>query len=127
MERLQVFWLSRPEDDDEDSNAVGDYRAMRVRIHEEWVAVDADQLILPVTLLWRFDEEGLFQESGQPGLLKQYGGERLLNDLLLAEKDPAKGTEWLVEYYPASGFTITHSSEWEAPVDWVENELDRND
>lgn len=127
MQRLPVFWLGRPESDDENRNLSTDYRAMRVRLTEEWVAVDADQLLLPVALLWRFDDEGLLQEPGEAGLLKQYGGEKLLNDLLLADKEPTKGSEWVVEYYPASGFTITDATEWEAPVDWAAEALADDD
>lgn len=126
MNRLDVFWLQRPDNDDESRNLTSDYRAMRFRLTDEWVAVDSDQLILPIAVLWRTDSDGVIRDlTGETGLLKQYGGERLLNDLLLAGKEPTKGTEWILEYYPASGFTLTDATDFEPPVDWLVDELDR--
>lgn len=128
MNRLDVFWLQRPDEDEEDSNITTHYRAMRFRLTDGWVATDADQLVLPVSIIWRTEDDGMVMEyDGLPGLLKQYGGERLLNDLLLADQEPKKGTEWVLEYYPASGFTVTHSAEYEPPVEWLAGELANED
>lgn len=96
MNRLPVFWVPAPDEDD--SEDWDRYIAFRVR--EDWVAVDSDQLLLPVTLLER-DGENL--EDPQPGLLKQYGGEGLLNDMLMADEDLEKGTEWIVGHAEGRG------------------------
>jgi hypothetical protein len=97
MNRLPVFWVGRPDDDDPDDVE----RSIYFRVTEDWLAVDSDQLILPITLLGRDGEE---VEDGKPGLLKQYGGESLLNDLLLADKDLEAGSEWVISYDVDMGF-----------------------
>lgn len=95
MERLPTFWVAT--NDQEEEQAVDRYICVRLR--DEWLAVDDDQLIMPVTLLER-DGEDLDPE---PGLLKQYGGERLLNDLLMADTDFEAGTEWIIGYQSNRG------------------------
>ena len=97
MNRLPVFWVGRPDEDDPDDAE----RSIHFRVTEEWLSVDSDQLILPVTLLAR---DGDDLDDGQPGLLKQYGGESLLNDLLLADQDLEPGSEWIISYDEALGF-----------------------
>lgn len=97
MNRLPVFWVGRPDDDDPDDGE----RSIHFRLTEEWLAVDSDQLILPVALLGR---DGETFEDGKPGLLKQYGGESLLNDLLLSDEDLEVGTEWVISYDSDIGF-----------------------
>lgn len=98
MNRLPVFWVPAP--DQEDSEDFERYLAFRIR--DDWLAVDSDQLILPVTVTER-DGENF---EGRPGLLKQYGGEGLLNDLLLAEQDLEEGSEWLLSHQEGVGRTI---------------------
>lgn len=97
MNRLPVFWVGRPDDDDPDDSE----RSIHFRLREEWLAVDSDQLILPVALKGRDGDD--FEEP-KVGLLKQYGGESLLNDLLLADLDLEAGTEWIISYDVDLGF-----------------------
>lgn len=97
MNRLPVFWVGRPDEDDPSD----DERSIAFRVTDDWLAVDSDQLILPVTLLARDGND--FQE-GKPGLLKQYGGESLLNDLLLADADLSAGSTWVISYDEDVGF-----------------------
>lgn len=99
MNRLPVFWVGRPDEDDPDDSE----RSIHFRLTEEWVAVDSDQLIAPVALLGR---DGSTFEEAKPGLLKQYGGEGLLNDLLMADTDPEPGSEWVVSYDLEAGFHL---------------------
>lgn len=99
MNRLPVFWVGRPDDDDPDDSE----RSIHFSLHREWVAVDSDQLILPVKLHGR---DGETFDEPTPGLLKQYGGEGLLNDLLMSEADPDRGSEWVISYDEAAGFHL---------------------
>lgn len=100
-----MFWVGRPDEDDPDNSE----RSIHFRVTEEWLAVDSDQLILPVALLGR--DGDTFAEP-KPGLLKQYGGEGLLNDLLLSSQDLGKGTEWVIQYDADIGFNA-----YEVPTD----------
>lgn len=96
MNRLPVYWVEVPdEDDDEDFD-----RSLHFRLRDDWVAVDADQLILPISVLGR---NGETFDGGQPGLLKQYGGEALLNDMLLDDAELERGTEWIVGHQETRG------------------------
>lgn len=72
--RLPVFWCQAP-DEEED---VG-FHSLTFRITDDWFAVDSDQLILPVTVVARDGDD----VEPVTGLLKQYGGEAMLNDLLV--------------------------------------------
>lgn len=95
MNRLPVFWVPAPEEDDPD-----DYdRYVAIRLRDNWVAVDSDQLILPVTITER---DGVDLDP-EPGLLKQYGGEGLLNDMLLADQEVEAGSEWIVGHAEGRG------------------------
>lgn len=78
--RLPVFWCSAPDGDDPDGPS---YRSLTFRITGPWFAVDDDQLLLPITVTAR---DGNEQEPA-PGLLKQYGGESMLNDMLVEALD----------------------------------------
>lgn len=99
MNRLPVFWVQRPDEDDPDDGE----RSITFRVTEDWLAVDADQLILPISLLERNGEP--VGDGGKPGLLKQYGGEGLLNDLLLdAEQDVEPGATFVIQYDESIGF-----------------------
>lgn len=99
MNRLPVFWVQRP---DEDADV--DTRSITFRVTEDWLATDSDQLILPITLLER-DGEEVNGGDGHPGLLKQYGGEGLLNDLLMDERELESGSVWVIDYSTDLGFT----------------------
>lgn len=98
MNRIPVFWVPAP--DQENSEDLERYISFRIR--ENWLAVDSDQLILPVTVTER-DGESI---EPRPGLLKQYGGEGLLNDLLLADQELEEGSEWLLSHQEGVGRTI---------------------
>lgn len=99
MNRLPVFWVQRPDEDDPDDVE----RSIHFRLTEDWVATDNDQLILPISLLARNGED---REEAKTGLLKQYGGEGLLNDLLLDGEPVEKGSEWIIAYDSDVGFSI---------------------
>lgn len=96
MNKIPVFWVPAPDEDDPDDFD----RYIAFRLREEWVAVDNDQLILPVSLLERDGQE---LEGPQPGILKQYGGEGLLNEMLMSDGDLEKGSEWLVGHMEGRG------------------------
>lgn len=53
---------------------------MTFRVVDDWFAVNDEQLILPIKLLAR---DGTDLDEPQKGLLKQYGGESMLNDVLV--------------------------------------------
>jgi len=95
MKRMPVYWVPAP--DEEDPEDQDHYIGFILR--EEWVAVDDDQLILPISLIER-DGENFDPE---PGLLKQYGGEALLNDLLMSDTELEKGTKWIIGHEEGTG------------------------
>ena len=99
MKRLPVFWVQRPDDDDPDDST----RSITFRVTEDWLATDSDQLILPIRLLER-DGEPVNGGDGHLGLLKQYGGERLLNDLLMDGEPLEAGSTWIIDYSADIGF-----------------------
>lgn len=85
MNRSEVEWVARPSDDDDRTDSY-----MIFRVTEEWFAVDAEQLILPIAVIEKDGEE----RNGTPAILKQYGGERLLNDMLMCEQQLEAGSTW---------------------------------
>jgi hypothetical protein len=87
MDRIEVIWCESVEDD----APQGTENSIRFRVVEEWVATDQDQLLLPVTLLERDGEE---LDESVPSILKQYGGEQVLNSMLLSDQDLEVGSEW---------------------------------
>jgi len=99
MEKLSVFWVNSPDEDDPDDT--DHYIGFRLR--DEWVAVDDQQLILPISLTER---DGETLDESVPGLLKQYGGEGLLTDMLLSDGDIEAGSEWLLSHDVLTGRTI---------------------
>lgn len=96
MNRLPVYWVEVPDEEDDDDTD----RHIHFRLADDWVAVDSDQLVLPITLLGRDGEDF---DDPQRGLLKQYGGEGLLNDMLLSDEQVEQGTEWIVGHSEARG------------------------
>lgn len=91
MNRLQVVWCETP---DEDAETVEERdRYICFRVTDDWFSVDSDQLILPIVLLERNGET--FDEP-VPAILKQYGGESMLNDMLLSDVELEKGSEWMI-------------------------------
>lgn len=109
MNRLPVFWVPAPDEDDRDD--FDRYLAFRVRAN--WLSVDSDQLILPVTIFERDGEE----VPSQPGLLKQYGGEGLLNDLLMSEQELEEGSQWIVGHQEGTGRYIQALPDKDDPID----------
>lgn len=89
MNRLTVVWCEKPDEDD----PRGAENSITFRVTDEWLAVDHDQLILPIVLLER-DGEKLHEP--QPSILKQYGGEQVLNSILLNDEDFEPGSEWTI-------------------------------
>lgn len=85
MKRRPVEWLAAPGEDD---NPV---RSMTFRLIDEWVATDSDQLILPIRV---YDKTDLKIEEPFVAILKQYGGEGLLNDMLMSDQDLMRGSVW---------------------------------
>lgn len=94
MNRLPTVWVEAPDEDDDDDFD----RTLSFRLREEWCAVDRDQLVLPISVLERDGEE---LDEPKPAILLQYGGESLLNDMLL-EGGSESGSSWLLTH--AEGF-----------------------
>lgn len=90
MKRRPVEWLGDGGEDDESTPSV---RSMTFEIIDHWVATDADQLILPVRVLKKTDVN-IESEEGYTAILKQYGGESLLNDMLMSEQELDRGSRW---------------------------------
>ena len=90
MNRVDVVWVQKPDEDAEK----GAENSITFRVTDEWVATDQDQLLLPITLLSRNGDE--LAES-QPAVLKQYGGEQVLNSILLDDTQDLKpGSTWTI-------------------------------
>jgi hypothetical protein len=90
MNRVDVVWCQKPDED----AAKGAEHSITFRVTDEWVATDQDQLLLPITLLSRDGEE---LAEGQPSILKQYGGEQVLNSILLnGDQDLEPGSTWTI-------------------------------
>lgn len=99
MNTLDTFYVPRPQEGESEGEK---YLAFRLR--EEWVAVDGDKLLLPVTLTER---NGQTLDPEREGLLSQYGGHQLLTQLLLDLDDkPRVGDEFILQYDEMSGFRI---------------------
>lgn len=125
LERRRVWWVERPDLDEDQSESSSDYKYLKIRLAAEWYAINSrDQLVLPITPLHRVETEYVSLGDPGPGLLAQYGGAELALDMMSGAVEPTDGTEWYVEYDPASGFRIRHTSEWTAPYPWVETALD---
>jgi len=90
MNRLPVEWLASPEDDEE---LPSDGLELSFRLSDDWVATDADQLILPIIVQ---DKSTIVVEDEYPALLKQYGGEGLLNDMLMSDQAVEQGSSWVL-------------------------------
>lgn len=89
MKRRPVEWLPAPDDDDDLDS---DHKTMQFRVIDHWLAVDQDQLLLPIRVLDKTDVK--VSEDGYTAVLKQYGGESLLNDMLMSEADLERGSTW---------------------------------
>lgn len=92
MNRVEVVWCENPGDEDEHPAERGE-NSITFRVTDEWVATDQDQLLMMVTLLARDGEE---LAEPVPAILKQYGGEQVLNSMLLNDQDLEKGSEWTI-------------------------------
>lgn len=89
MNRIEVVWCPKPDEDDGPKAE----NSIEFRVTEEWVATDQDQLILPISLLER---DGNVLDEPSPAVLKQYGGEQVLNSMLLADQDLEPGSTWRI-------------------------------
>jgi len=99
MNRVPTVWVEAPdEDDDEDFD-----RSLTFELREEWCAVDRDQLVLPIKVLERNGEP---LDEDRPALLMQYGGEGLLNDMLL-DGGVERGGKYLLTHAEGFGREIT--------------------
>lgn len=94
MNRRTAEWLPRPDSDDDD--APNTEQRMDFRVAGEWFTVDSDQLVMPIYVI---EKTGIEAGEGYPALLKQYGGEKLLNDLLLADEPLEQGSTWRMIRY----------------------------
>lgn len=90
MKRRPVEWLAAPDEDDEPSE---DGHEMVFKVTRDWFSVDADQLVLPIEV---HRKTGISVEEPYTATLKQYGGEGLLNDMLLCDQDLEAGTGWIL-------------------------------
>lgn len=88
MDRKPCEWLAAPDEEDDVKSS-----ELSFRLAEEWIAVDSDQLILPIVVL---DKTGMNVTEPYQALLKQYGGEGLLNDMLMSDQEVEAGSEWLL-------------------------------
>jgi hypothetical protein len=100
MNRRNVEWVSSPDDDDD--GPVGE-KWLTFRLAGDWFSVDQDQLILPIVVIASSEFE---VADEYPAILKQYGGEGLLNDMLLSDQDVEQGAEWTLRRYE-SRLTVT--------------------
>ena len=89
MNRHDVVWCQSPDEDDP-SDAEN---SITFEVIDEWVATDQDQLLLPIRLLKRDGEE---LNKPTPAILKQYGGEQVLNSILLNDQDLERGSRWTI-------------------------------
>lgn len=87
MNRVDVIWCESVDDD----APQGTENSICFRVTDGWVATDQDQLLLSIMLLERDGEE---LDEPQPAVLKQYGGEQVLNSMLLSDQDLEAGSEW---------------------------------
>lgn len=91
IERQPVEWV--PQEGEESVDAPH----MTIRVADDWFAVDSDQLVLPVVVLEKSDGNGEKKKippNGYRAVLKQYGGEGLLNDMLLSGEPVEAGSTW---------------------------------
>lgn len=88
MNRKETIWCPAPDDDDD-----ADQHDIAFRVADDWLAVDGRELILPIVMLER-DGEDLSDPF--PAILKQFGGQSLLNDMLLSDYDVEEGSEWML-------------------------------
>jgi len=88
MNRLPVEWLGSL---DEDEDLPADGLELSFRLADEWVSTDSEQLILPIIVE---EKTTINVEEEYRALLKQYGGESLLNDMLMSDQDLEQGTRW---------------------------------
>jgi len=105
MNRLPIEWIQQRDVDDLPEHLDKDeYEpVLEVRVREDWVAVDNDQLVLPIAVRYK---EGISHDA-QPALLKQYGGERLLNTMLLADQPLEPGSCWTFRLDPTGQVVVT--------------------
>lgn len=89
MNRKETIWCPAP---DEDEDAEG--HSLTFRIADDWLAVDGRELLLPIVLLAR---DGKDLSDPLPAVLKQFGGQALLNDMLLSDYDVEEGSEWVLD------------------------------
>lgn len=90
MNRRPVEWLASPSDDED---APPDGYELTFRLAGDWFAVDSDQLVLPIVVE---DKTTITVEDEYTAILKQYGGEGLLNDMLISEQDLEEGSRWVL-------------------------------
>lgn len=89
MNRIEVVWCESPEEDaPRDSE-----NSITFRVADEWLATDQDQLLMSIMLLSR---DGDDLDEPVPAILKQYGGEQVLNSMLLDEQELEQGSEWTI-------------------------------
>lgn len=90
MHRLPVEWLAAPA---EDEDMPSDGLELVFRVADEWVATDSDQLVLPIVVE---DKTTIDVDEEYRALLKQYGGEGLLNDMLMSDQEVEQGSRWVL-------------------------------
>jgi len=99
MNRIPVFWVPAPDQDDPDDFE----RYIAFRVRDDWLAVDDNQLILPISITER---DGKTLDASEAGILKQYGGEGLLNDMLMADQQLEPDTKWILSHQEGTGRTM---------------------
>jgi hypothetical protein len=94
MNRIEVVWCEKPDETDGPEQPTN---SITIRVTEEWLTTDQDQLLMGIVLLSR---DGRDLEEPVPAILKQYGGEQILNTMLLADQDLDVGSEWTISRTP---------------------------
>lgn len=92
MKKKEIVFVTKP---DEDAPR-GASNSITFRLSGEWWAVDQDQLLLPISLLAR-DGEDVEEDGGVAAVLKQYGGDGVLNTMLLSDQEVEQGSTWRIE------------------------------
>jgi hypothetical protein len=99
MNTLDTFYVPRPRDDEREGD-----KYLAFTLTNDWVAIDGEKLLMPVEVTER---NGQTFDEPRRGLLSQYGGHKLLNQLLLELDSPPKvGDEFLLEYDEMRGFVL---------------------
>jgi hypothetical protein len=99
MKSLDTVYVPRPSDDDDGEKYIA------FELVSDWFAVDGEKLLAHILLTER---NGNTLSEPFEAILSQYGGHRLLTQLLLDLSEPPEpGDEFLLEYDEMRGFVLS--------------------